>query len=119
MTACKEIPKEGVKMTDKKRYLFNEEGVTALITAINDTTDEVLDNTDWDSDTPYFELTIANHAIMLPVNADNINALIYTLLDMFISEQTGEATTGNTKVTERPDIDKLFQSIITSLTEEK
>lgn len=58
-----------------------------------------------------FELTLAGHAIKLPVNADNINALTYAMLDMFISKQTGDPTTGNTKVTARPYIDELLKKL--------
>jgi len=98
-------------------FKFDKEGITSMIHSFCDATYAILDSCNWDKDSPTFELTMAGHSIKLPINADNINALAYTLLDMLISEETGEATTGNTSTTARTDIDKLFNEVMNGYTQ--
>ena len=69
------------------RVGFDNEGITRIVQSIADSVDK-------DS----IEIMINGIGLSVPMCADNANEIEYMLKDMLISEMTGEATQGNTKV---------------------
>ena len=69
------------------RVGFDNEGITRIVKSLADSADK-------DS----IELVINGVGFSVPMCADNANEIEYMLKDMLISEMTGEATRGNTKV---------------------
>jgi hypothetical protein len=66
-------------------FQFNKNGVTNMVSSINndrDTRDEI-------------EIIVNGNTIIVPMCADNVNEIEYSLKSMLVSEQTGVPTRGN------------------------
>ena len=79
---------------------FDKAGIEKIIDNLNNK---------WDKK-EVFKITIDGMSIEVPMCADSVNAIEYTLKDIFISDITGEATQGNLKAVAEI-IDKKFASL--------
>lgn len=85
---------EDIEINKNNRYEFTKQGIADMISSLNIEWGAIWESLG-DGGREHVEISIDGRIIYVPICADNCNAIIYMLKEIFWSESTGETTMGN------------------------
>jgi len=81
-----------------KKFNFDKNGIEKMVANIAESWDfDEVTGEPRGNGSETITITINNNTIVVPTCANNMNAIEYLLKEMYVSKQTGQATTGNIK----------------------